>query len=185
VDYGIVARIRRSTPMPSAADAAAILSRFPGPVTLYPSRKKWLLVLAGSALFAVGGFWMIRQGNAMGWVVLIFFGLVAVVAAAAMLPGAGGLTLDRDGFEATNLFRRHRTRWQDATGFQAARIPPAHQNWVAYDDVNASTKRIAKFNVGIVGRNVALPDTYGLSADNLAQLMVQWRERALAPSVRR
>jgi hypothetical protein len=41
VDYGVVARIRRSTPMPSAADAAAaILSRFPGPATLYPSRKK-------------------------------------------------------------------------------------------------------------------------------------------------
>jgi hypothetical protein len=53
-----------------------------------------------------------------------------------------------------------------------------------YDDVNVSTKRIAKFNVGIVGRNAALPDTYGLSADNLAQLMVQWRERALARSVR-
>jgi hypothetical protein len=171
--------------MPSATDDAAILSRFPGPVTLYPSRKKWLLVFAGSALFAVGGFWMIRQGNAMGWAVLIFFGLAAVVGAAAMLPGAGGLTLDREGFETTNLFRRHRTRWQDATGFQAARIPPAHQKWVVYDDVNVSTKRIAKFNVGIVGRNGALPDTYGLSADNLAQLMAQWRERALARSVRR
>ena len=40
-------------------------------------------------------------------------------------------------------------------------------------------------NVGIVGRNAALPDTYGLSADDLAQLMAQWRERALARGPRR
>jgi hypothetical protein len=165
--------------MPSPTRADAILSRFPGAVTLYPSRKKWLLVLVGSALFAVGGFWMIKTGDGRGWLVLIFFGLAAVVAAAAMLPGAGGLALDRDGFEATNLFRRHRTLWQDSTGFQAARIPPARQMWVVYDDVTQSTRSIAKFNVGIVGRNAALPDTYGLSADDLAQLMTQWRKRAL------
>jgi hypothetical protein len=165
--------------MPSATDAAEILARFPGPLTLYPSRKKWLLVLAGSALFAVGGFWMIKTGDARGWLVLIFFGLAAAVAAVAMLPGAGALTLDAQGFEATNLFRRHRTRWQDTTGFQAARIPPARQMWVVYDDITQNKKSIAKFNIGIVGRNAALPDTYGLSADDLAQLMAQWRGRAL------
>jgi hypothetical protein len=123
---------------------------------------------------------MIRGGDLEGWLVLIFFGLVAVVGAGAMLPGAGGLILDRDGFGVTSLFRRHRTRWQDATGFQAARIPPARQSFVVYDDATQSKKSLAKINVGIVGRNAALPDTYGLSADDLAQLMAQWRERTLA-----
>jgi hypothetical protein len=165
--------------------ADAILSRFPGPVTLYPSRRKWLLVFAGCALFAVIGFWMIKGGDLRGWLVLIFFGLGTVIAAAAMLPGAGALVLDREGFEVTNLFRHHRTSWQDATGFQAARIPPARQKLVSYDDVTQSTKSLAKINVGIVGRNAALPDTYGLSADDLAQLMAQWRERALARGFQR
>jgi hypothetical protein len=164
--------------MPSAADASAVLSRFPGRVTLYPSRLKWLFVFAGGALFAVGGLWMIKTGDGWGWLVLIFFGLVAIVAVATMLPGAGGLTLDHDGFETTSLFRHHRTRWQDADGVQAARIPPARQKMVVYDDVGQSAKSIAKLNVGLVGRNSGLPDTYGLSADALAQLMMQWRERA-------
>jgi hypothetical protein len=164
--------------MPSTA-AATILSRFPGPVTLHPSRVKWLLVFTIGALFAVGGFWMIKTGDGSGWFVLICFGLGALIAAAAMLPGAGGLTLDRDGFETTNLFRRHRTRWRDAAGFEAARIPRAHRKMVVYDDITQSTKSIAKLNVGLVGRNSGLPDTYGHSADNLAQLMAQWRERAL------
>jgi hypothetical protein len=165
--------------MPSPADITKILSRFPGPVTLYPSRIKWLLVFTASALFAVGGFWMTKTGDGSGWFVLIFFSLGALIAAAAMLPGAGGLTLDRDGFDITSLFRRHRTRWRDAAGFEAARIPRAHQKMVVYDDITQSTKSIAKLNVGLVGRNSGLPDTYGHSADNLAQLMAQWRERAL------
>jgi hypothetical protein len=162
----------------------AILVRFPGPATLYPSRRKWLLVFAGCALFAVGGFWMIKDGDLRGWFVLIFFGLGVLVAAAAMLPGAGALTLDAEGFEARNLFRRYSTRWQDTAGFQAARIPPAQQKLVVYDDVTQSTKSIAQINVGIVGRNAALPDTYGLTADDLARLMAQWRELALARGTR-
>jgi hypothetical protein len=166
--------------MASRTDISEILSRFPGPVTFYPSRKKWLAVLAGGVLLTIGGVLMVRSGDPMGWLPLIFFTLVALGAAVAMLPGAGALMLDRQGFEVTNLFRRHHTRWQDALRFAAAQIPPATQRWVVYDDISQSTKRIAKINVAIVGRNAALPDTYGLSPDDLEQLMTQWRERALA-----
>jgi hypothetical protein len=161
-------------------DVTEILSRFPGPVTLHPSRKKWLLIFATSAVFAAGGAWMIERGEPMGWYVLIFFGLGALVAAAALLPGAGGLTLDREGFAITNLFRRYRVRWQDAAGFVAARIPPARQKMVMYDDATQRGKSLAQLNVAIAGRGAGLPDTYGLSADDLAQLMAQWRDRAVA-----
>jgi hypothetical protein len=166
-------------------DAAEILSRFPGPLTLYPSCKKWLLVFSIGALFAAGGGGMINGGKGSGWFVLIFFALVAIVAAAAMLPGAGGLTLDRDGFEVTNLFRSYRARWQDTTGFTAVRIHSAHQKMVVYDDAKQSGRSLAQLNVAIAGRGAGLPDTYGLSADDLAQLMAQWRERALGRNVPR
>ena len=166
--------------MAARADIAPIPARFPGPVTLYPSRKKWLLVLAVGVVLAVGGVLMIRSGDLKGWLVLIFFAAVSLTAAAVMLPGAGALTLDRDGFEVTNLFRRHRTRWQDASGFTATDIPPARQRFVVYDDARVSTRRIAKVNVAIAGRNASLPDTYGQPADELAELMAAWRASALA-----
>jgi hypothetical protein len=164
--------------MPTHTDVTGILSRFPGPVTLYPSRKKWLLVFSICVLFAVGGVWMVKSGKESGWFVLIFFGLGAPVAVAAMLPGAGGLTLDREGFAVTNLFRSYRARWQDATGFTAAHM--AHQKMVVYDDVKQSGGSLATMNVAIVGHNAGLPDTYGFSADDLAHLMAQWRDRAVA-----
>jgi hypothetical protein len=166
--------------MAARTDTTAILDRFPGPVTLYPSRKKWLLVLAGGAAFAVGGALMIRDGDPTGWFVLVFFAAVALIAAAVLLPGAGALTLDRDGFEITNLFRHHRIPWRDASGFTAVRIPPARQLFVVFDQASASGRLVANVNVAIVGHNASLPDTYGQSADKLAELMTAWRVSALA-----
>jgi hypothetical protein len=155
-----------------------ILSRFPGPATLYPSRMKWLLVLLIGVLFAVVGYWMVSDGDRRSWFVLVFFAAVSIVAAVMLLPGAGGLTLDRNGFRATSLFRSSSSRWQDVTGFEPASIPPSLQKLVVYDDINLTGRKIANLNVALVGRNAALPDTYGLSPDDLARLMMLWRDRA-------
>jgi len=161
-------------PKTSAAD---ILARFPGPVTLHPSLKRWGLMLAGCAVFAIAGQAIIRDGALTGWFVLIFFGLGMLLAAVPMLPVAGALTLDPTGFEAINFYRRSRTRWQDATGFIAARIPPARLRVVLFNDA-AQAGTLSRINAAFAGRNGALPDTYGLQADDLARLMAQWSERA-------
>jgi hypothetical protein len=165
--------------MASKTSAADILAGFPGPVTLHPSLRRWGLIFAGSALFAIGGEWMIRSGAFGGWLVLIFFGAVTVVAAVAMLPGAGALTLDATGFEVISLYRRSRTRWQEASDFTAVRIPPSRQRFVVFNNRQVNRK-LARINTFIAGRNASLPDTYGLSPDDLARVMTQWRERAAA-----
>jgi hypothetical protein len=59
--------------MLSDTHIGSILTRFPGPVTLYPSPRKWLLMLAGTVLFTAGGIEMIREDVAGGWFVVIFF----------------------------------------------------------------------------------------------------------------
>jgi hypothetical protein len=181
--------------MASRTDLAAILARFPGPVTLYPSRKKWLTMLAGGVLFAILGaliiggvihddrpWWFTRTfGPAtFGWLVLILSAAGALQSAIVMLPGACALRLGRNGFEVTHFFRRRRTRWRDVTDFTAARIRPSHLRVVVYNDARASTRLIARVNVAISGRNADLRDTYGLSADELAELMAAWRASALA-----
>jgi hypothetical protein len=59
-------------------------------------------------------------------------------------------------------------------------IPPAFHKVVVYDDTNVAGRKVAKLNVAITGHNAALPDTYGLSAHDLARLMTLWRDRAVA-----
>jgi hypothetical protein len=165
--------------MAARADAATILSSFPGPVTLYRSRKKWLLLLAISTALAFGGALMIRDGPAQGWFVLVFFAAGALISAVMLLPGASALVLDHDGFEINSLFRRSRTRWQDTSGFVADHVPRAPQRFVLYDDARISTWRSSKIAVALAGHNGMLPDTFGLSADDLAWLMAGWRQGAL------
>jgi len=115
----------------------------------------------------------------MGWPGVIFFGLGALIALGAMLPGSCALRLDRDGFEASSLFRRSRARWRDVSRFEGVRIPPANFKMVAFDDTNQQSGRMAAANVAVCGHNSGLPDTYGFSPDDLASLMTQWRARAL------
>ena len=163
-----------------ANEGDAILARFPGPVTLYPSRRKWLLLLLFAAALTAGGVHMVATAEPRGWAVLVFFAVGTIISAVMLMPGAAGLTLDRDGFTIMSLFRANRSRWQDVSGFQAITIPFSRRAMVGFDDVTAKGKALAELSTAIAGRSGALPDTYGLAVEELVRLMAQWRERALA-----
>jgi hypothetical protein len=166
---------------PADDRAKTILARFPGPVTIYPSRRKWLLLFGGCALFAAGGVMMVQSGERMGWLVLGFFGLCAFIPLVMMLPGSARLVLDRDGFEYRTLFKSRRSLWRNTGNFGWANIPPGNVKLVVFDDVSASGMS-ADLNAGITGRNSALSDTYGFAAADLADLLEAWRARAVTPS---
>lgn len=164
-----------------------ILARFPGPVTLRVSRLKTLALFVGSLAFVVGGIFLIvfAKGDPEAWVAgiasVLFFGACTVIGALMLLPGAGSLTLDVDGFEVCSLFRRHRIAWPQASLFIVATLalPDNNKRMVGYDDDRLKGFG-AEFSRGTIGRNAALPDTYRLSVEELARLMTEWRERALA-----
>ena len=170
-----------------------ILARFPGPVTLYPSRRKWLLLMAGCLLFAVGGIGEAHNGNAMDWLGVAFFGLGAIVPGLMLLHGAASIRLDSDGFEMTNLFRHARFHWQDASGFEAqfppvlrafAIPPPSWNKFVAFDNAKMRNSTSTRVIALLMKHNAQLGDTYGFSADELAKLMTQWRNLAVAAHAR-
>jgi hypothetical protein len=143
-----------------------------------PSRGKWLLVLLGSIGFTAISVAMIRDGDVHGWLVAIF-ALGIPIAGIMLLPGAGGLVLDSDGFDVTSLYRIHRWRWTDTSGFMVATLPPRGQKMVVYDSRAAKPGVLAEYSTKLTGRNSGLPDTYGLKPEALAELLICWRERAL------
>jgi hypothetical protein len=165
-----------------------ILSRFPGPVTLYPSKTKWLSTFLGCLGFSIIGIWLIEIGNRtwMDWSALIFFSLGVILIPIALLPGASVLTLDADGFQFINLFRRCRYSWVDTTGFVSWAV--TGRTKMVLFNMPIPDSRVAKgFDKvarALSGHDGGLPDTYGLSAENLAQLMTRWRERAIASGSR-
>ena len=52
---------------------------------------------------------------------------------------------------------------------------------VVYDDASQKGGLMAAASSAISGHTSGLPDTYGLAPADLARLMQQWRERAIAP----
>jgi hypothetical protein len=176
-----------SATSPSDSPVDAVVSRFSQPVTLSPSLAKWALPAALSMLLTIGCLLM-ANGNApasWAWPVSIFFGIGTLLFVLQLVPGAGSLTLDADGFE-TRLFYffRNRSRWKNVAHIKVATpalpLASAKVKFVWFNDSRWNGRWFTPKESSVSGYDAGLGDTYGLSAEALADLMNRWREQALA-----
>jgi hypothetical protein len=164
--------------MTPASKSDEILACFPGPVELLPERRKWQWILAVNLVFVGAGFMLMFQGHRAGVYVVLAFALIAVIPAMIALPGAAKLVLDRDGFRATSLYRGRYTRWDEVSEFKVAAMARGGHRIVVYDDAGLVEGSHLMASSKYAGHNSAFPDSYGLTVQDLAELMNAWRERA-------
>jgi hypothetical protein len=146
-------------------------------MTLQSSKTKGLYMLLLCSLFVVIGVWMIRSGQMFGWLSVIFFGSGVLVSIITMLPNASYLKLHREGFTQVTMFRSSTFRWEDVREFSVGRI--ALNKMVMLDFVpswheSSKLKTVAR---SMSGHDGALPDTYGLSAEELVALLQEWKNK--------
>jgi hypothetical protein len=164
---------------------AGLLKGFPAPLVLRPSMRKWLWVLAAAIVFVVAGIVSIEEPRDaadanVGWFAVVFFGLGIVISGIMLIPGGAGLTLSADGFVVRKFFYDRTVRWTDVGEFviRGVSYPRGSKKFVVYNDPSAKGT-LAAANARLTGYTGALPDTYGLSVEDLCRLMTLWRERAL------
>jgi hypothetical protein len=157
----------------AASAAETPLAKFPGPLRLYANKRFvqvlfWIFAgmeyILGKALLSGAD----RQHFAAQLIIFIALLWPLLLSAFIVLSrNALALDLDRDGFtiNAYAWYRPRRYAWKD-TGEIGTRSL-GFMNFTSFAD------RVA-------GRQRMLPDTYGLRAEILAQLMRDWQERALA-----
>ncbi|MFN0052295.1 MAG: PH domain-containing protein [Planctomycetales bacterium] len=141
-------------------------------------RTVLLLVTCIALMF--GGILMIRQGDVRGWFVATFFGLGIAIFLLQLHPRCSFLTVDEDGIECCTLFRTSRMPWADIAEFgifvQRHRGLTINRgvgiNFSAADPGRA--RALSRASTGFEG---ALPDTYGLSAAELAALLSACQSR--------
>ncbi len=143
------------------------------------------MLAAGSLPLVVIGLLILDDGTypVWGWIGIGCFGACLLVSAARLTPGAASLTLDASGFAERTLFlQRPRAHWRDITAIKANAAPGARSEIksVWYRNPQSKEGGPASEDAAQPSRNVALIDTYGLSAEALAELMLRWRQRALA-----
>jgi hypothetical protein len=150
-------------------------------MVLRPNKAKAILLLLMCAAFAVGGGFMVadRQG-AKGWFVALFFGLCAAVFVVQLIPGASYLEITSDGFVICSLFRRSPLfPWRDVGSFAVAKLPPHGKKMVMFSSQRDAAKTLGKVNSAMFGASGGLPDTYGMKAEELAELMNTRRSIAI------
>lgn len=160
-----------------------------GERVLWPSRFKWLLVLAVSLTFVVVGLLALFGPRPVGpedawamWLCVGFFGLGAGASLLQFLPQSSFLRLHADGFTVRTLYREATYRWEDVDPFGVVAI--RHNRMVGFNYVPHfdRAKRLRRAVAALAGFEGALPDTYGLKAEELADLMNEYKYRYEAAS---
>src|SRR4051812_12096957 len=95
----------------------SMMLKYPNTILLRPSMGKWLVLMLTAAAFTLGGWWMVSDGEAIGWFVSIFFGACFFVGVVQNMPGASGLAVMREGFGVRSLYRTRFYPWQDVERF--------------------------------------------------------------------
>ena len=149
------------------------------PLVLRGSRGSNLFLIIGSAVFVVIGVLMLDDSDRSGWFVVGFFGLCLLVGLINALPAAAWLRIEEDGFTYASMFRKTSYSWNDVEGFYPRSISGAKMLGVVMSESYRADRPVQQRFAGTTGG--ALPDTYGMDGEELANLMNerldQYRER--------
>jgi hypothetical protein len=104
-----------------------------GVLVLRASRRKWFAVLAVSLVFTSGGVAVVTDGRPLGWVPLVVFAVVALVATAAIV-WRPQLRIDPDGMTLVQWWRQVRYDFRDCSEFMTWQNPFALGNTLVVFD---------------------------------------------------
>lgn len=141
------------------------------PITLRPSRAQATLLFIICLGFVVGGILMVREGELMGYFCGGFFALCLPVFALQFHPKAAYLHLASDGFTVCSLFRAHTVRWSHVREFAVILVGPNRMVAWNFTSDYPATGRARAISKSLSGYEAALPDTYGMKPQELADLM--------------
>jgi|KBSMisStandDraft_5_1062788.scaffolds.fasta_scaffold170626_3 hypothetical protein len=131
-----------------------------------------LLILLVCAAFVAGTVLVLPTRPVVAYSAFVFFGLGGAIALVNLLPGSSYLELEQRGFTFCSVYRKTFQRWEDITEFfpifTDQRKPLV--GWRLSPHVPGHTA-MRRLTLEIAGAEGALPETYGLSAADLAVLL--------------
>ncbi len=151
----------------------------PDSMTLKPDRLRWMFVFLISIGFVGMALWLgPHEDPLLFWGGGGFFVLCALIATPLMFGVGSTLTLDNKGFTCRTLFRSFRREWGECSAFYP--VSMGFRKFVGFStgQDEAAHPNIAAANQAIIGATGMLPDTFGLTADDLSNLLNTYRGRA-------
>jgi hypothetical protein len=127
-------------------------------------RNVWKLLLICLGFTVIGVLMIVEGEGITAWFVASIFGLGLLVTLAQFWPAASYLKLTPKGFVCWTLFRNWSAGWESVSEF--------------YVGLVGKDERVVFVRSGSSGTKF-LPDTYGRTPKELADLMNDWRRRGI------
>ena len=153
------------------------------PIVLRPSRRRWSVLLVLSVvLAAASALAFIAAPNVIAAAGIVLFGAGVVVATLSLIPGRAYLRIAPDGLLVSTGLKTTRWQWNDVEHFRAYEVHHQYGSvkQVGFDRRDLTPERQGLWKTisrGMSGVDAALPDTYGLPHDGLAELLSEARHR--------
>ncbi len=146
--------------------------------SLHSSRRRTVALLMISLLFTAAGAAMIAAKQPFGWLALGFGGLgLAVLGFILVRPNR--LELSAEGFTTVTLGRRWSVAWRDCGEFRTWKdtFYFGSPTLVVFDcrAPVAGGRALKLAAEALTTANASLPETYGMAASELADLLNQYR----------
>jgi hypothetical protein len=165
-----------------ASTTAALKHNPSQSITLYPSKVKWTLMLLFFSAAIVVGVVMIRRGEPIGWLMVLFFGLGIPVSLLQFTGRGNYLQLNPDSFTIGSTWRKTTIAWRDVEEIRTVKIRRIRN--VGYLLHGEPASRLARSNRAMAGIDGMLPDNFGIDVDELRAIFEQRRHDAAAARMR-
>jgi hypothetical protein len=143
------------------------------PVRLGVGKMRNVIAVSACLILAVGAFFVRSLFPVGGYVVMVIFGLAALVLAVNFHPRAAYLLLTTEGFTIVSLFRPTFVPWSAVTKFYPFQVTSKLSAWWEYTG-EYTDAHLSKFVKAVStegrGKNV-LPDNYGMEATELVDIL--------------
>ena len=152
----------------------------PTEIVLKASPLKWGGMLLLTILFTLGGFWALsdEEHKLAAWITILLFGVIGIPVSLFQLIRPARLTLNENGFEQVMMGRTVKCNWEDVSDFGIFRT--GKTKFVSFSNSRDEGKLMAQISSTLTrGHSGALGDTFGMKAQDLADLMNAFRARAL------
>lgn len=138
------------------------------PLILKPSKIKSIILILISIGFIYLGIKLLEKNILIAVLNIFFFGICLIIFVINMIPNSSYLKINERGIEMKNLFKTTFIPWQAVSSFKTKFI---FVNKLVTFTIDEKLLENSKMK----GKTGAFPDTYGMSAKNLANLLNEYK----------
>jgi hypothetical protein len=152
-----------------------------------PKSKQFAWAGIGSAV-AAAGYGAVSLGSSAGWFLVFMGAFTAVGSAVILVAGRNALRLDAEGFSVDSLLRSVRYRWEDIVSFGVVSNPIFGVEAVVFELTPGARSRNpieARLAQAVSAYEGGLPETYGLTARELCELLAARQATSLGGTTER